>query len=1799
MAAVSHSDSKGMYSWWWDSHISPKNSKWLQENLTDMDSKVKQMIKLIEEDADSFARRAEMYYKKRPELMKMVEEFYRAYRALAERYDHATGVIRQAHRTMAEAFPNQVPPMLADDLPATSADSEPRTPDMPHPSRAFLDPDELQKDAPGLSPSHFHAIKRNGAFTEESDSAISRRGLKQLNDLFMPGEHGKFTEGRARKGLNFRDVEESNRQNNGSHDSGDQVLSESDRVTKAESEILALQRALAKLEAEKEDGLLQYHKSLERLSKLELEVSRAQEKSLALDERANNAESEVQTLKEALTKLQAEREASLLRYQQYLEKISDLEKIIFSVQKDAGELNQRVIRSETESESLKRDLARAEAEKEDALVRYKECLETLSRLEERLVKAEEEARRITEQAGKAENEIEAMRLEIAKLTGEKEDAALRYQQCLEIISSLEHKLSCAQEEVLRLNNKIDDGVEKLKNSEQKCLLLGTSNHTLQSECESLAQKIGSQSEELSEKQKELGRLWTCIQEERLRFVEAETAFQTLQNLHSQSQEELRSLAAELHNKADILENVESRKQALEDQVKKVKEENNILNELKLSSSLSINNLQDEIFNLRQTIEKLEQEVELRVDERNALQQEIYCLKQELNDVNIRHDAMMEEIGSTGLNPEGFGSSVKKLQDENSKLKETCEANRSERATLLEKLEIMERLLEKNAVLENSLSDLNAELESVREKVQLLEETCQSLLEEKSTLAAEKATLFSELQTTTEKLEELSDKNNLLENSLFDVNAELEVLRVKSKSLEDSCLLLDHDKSNLISEKETVISQLNITHQTVKNLEKQYSELEQKHLELRGEKESALQKVEELLVSLYAEREEHSRIVQLSESQLADKELQVNFLQEDANCMRKEYGEEQDRSVHAQIEIFILQKCIQDLEEKNFSLLVESQRLLEASKMSERLISKLENENFQKQVNINSLSEKLRIPRVGLLQVLKTLDIDSEHLFEDIEQDQMLVNYVHGKLLETQKYNGTIFNESQQLAIENSVLTAFLGQLKLKVEKLVTERESLDERFRVQSDQFSALQIEVQEILEKNRELKLTIGKGEQRMVAMESEKENLCKLLLDLEGAHKSLQEECCKTFEEKKSLMGRCLDLDEEKNKLEEEIRVMIHETMAQSNISLIYQNIVFEKLLALKELSKDLDRLCSVNNDLEEKLKVVVGKLEDLQRENTLLKESFVMSNVELQLVESVNDELNCQIRTVKELLSQKENELFEAVEMFSALLNEKTELQRMVEDLRSKCSEATVVHEDQANQILKLSSEKDRQNEELECLCEVNQKLESKMRQLCGELEETKRREEKLSNQLHKGTKEIEFWEIQAASLYSELQISSVNETLFEGKVHELADACKSLEYGSNLKGIESERLKETVNNLEGENGILRDQLAAYFPAVSTLKDSITSLEMRTLERTKPHDYDKSKVVASDALVDFHDMQKRINAIEIAVRQMNEQFKPKDREIQELKYRISWNQENEASKHVMDEGKEYRYRLADTQVGKSTADIPVAENQVLTKDIILDQMSECSSYGLSRRETLEADDQMLELWETADRDGSIGVSVGKVKKVAAGKSKHLSVESLVEKDLSVDKLEISKRSTEPREEANKRKILEKLNSDAQKLANLQITVQDLMKKVEITEKSTMGKDIEYGTVKGQLEATEEAIMKLFEANRKLTKSVEEGNSSLIGKPAAESDESGSFSRRRVSEQARRGSEKIGRLQLEVQRLQFLLLKLDDEKESKGKTKIADRSPRVLLRDYLYGGTTRTHPKRKKKGQFCACVKPPTKGD
>ncbi|GMH20680.1 hypothetical protein Nepgr_022521 [Nepenthes gracilis] len=109
-------------------------------------------IKLIVEDADSIARRDDMCYRKRPELLKLVEEFYRAYSSLAERYNGARGQLLQAHQTR-DASHSQVSFLFADDAPSTS---EQHTPFTRFP---------------------IHAFDR-----EESATTLSKKGLKHQEE---------------------------------------------------------------------------------------------------------------------------------------------------------------------------------------------------------------------------------------------------------------------------------------------------------------------------------------------------------------------------------------------------------------------------------------------------------------------------------------------------------------------------------------------------------------------------------------------------------------------------------------------------------------------------------------------------------------------------------------------------------------------------------------------------------------------------------------------------------------------------------------------------------------------------------------------------------------------------------------------------------------------------------------------------------------------------------------------------------------------------------------------------------------------------------------------------------------------------------------------------------------------------------------------------------------------------------------------------------------------------------------------------------------------------------------------------------------------------------------------------------------------------------------------------------------------------------------------------------------------------------------------------------------------------------
>ena len=116
---------------------------------------------------------------------------------------------------------------------------------------------------------------------------------------------------------------------------------------------------------------------------------------------------------------------------------------------------------------------------------------------------------------------------------------------------------------------------------------------------------------------------------------------------------------------------------------------------------------------------------------------------------------------------------------------------------------------------------------------------------------------------------------------------------------------------------------------------------------------------------------------------------------------REFEEELDKVLNVQVEILVLHKFIQDMEEKNYSLLIECQKHTEASRLSEKLISELETENPEQRVEAEFLLDKIEKLRKGIYQAFKTLQINLDNVQEErIEQEQILLQHIIGNIVHT-------------------------------------------------------------------------------------------------------------------------------------------------------------------------------------------------------------------------------------------------------------------------------------------------------------------------------------------------------------------------------------------------------------------------------------------------------------------------------------------------------------------------------------------------------------------------------------------------------------------------------------------------------------------------------------------------------------------------------------------------------------------------------------------------------------------------------
>ncbi|XP_042377363.1 protein NETWORKED 1B-like isoform X1 [Zingiber officinale] len=986
MATLSEAESRRLYSWWWDSHIIPKHSKWLQDNLADIDDKVKAMIRLVEEDADSFAKKAEMYFKKRPELMKLVEEFYRGYRALAERYDHATGALRQAHRTIAEAFPNQIPFDLFDEY--LSLDAETNNPEMP----------------------------QGNSHADHADN--------DLDATFMESEEGKVSEYRL------------------------------------------LQKEIVRLSTENQE--LKKQISLE-------------------SARADKNEGEVQRLKEIYSAAKFEKEESLTRYLESMTRISDLE-----------------------------------------------------------------------------DEVSHTKAELKKL---------------------------GEEMIL--------GATCLNNTEERRLALEKANRSLNLELDLLKKKMEHQQEELNQKGLELEILNVSLEDKDQRNVEAEIACQLIKKRHTDTLEEMRHQVLELEMEVEKLKDVD-------EELKKIREENVKLIEEQFSSSLKIFSLQDENFFLMDLKRKLEDEADLHMDEKEALQIQLDCLTQERDDLVVKCHALTDELQGVNLNVESLQTLIEDLRDANLELRDTIMENEDERTLYMLNLNHKQTMSKEIQVLEATLSNVNAELDRLRRKVDELEDSSAHLCGRISIYLAEKASLLSQLKAANQQIEKLSKKNAFLENSQSDMNVELEDLRRKLKSAKESCKSLGNEKLRLLSENSTLKSQVESFKQNLQSLEGRYSEIESKSTNLEREKDSILRQIEELQDLLIMEKKENRNIFQSSKIQQNALENQILHLQGQARQWEENFQMEHHHIVDAQIEIFILQKCLSDMREVNLNLSFSSQKQEYELRCAEKLMLKLEQECLKLESKITSLTEHNTKVRDWLHVIIRSLRKDLEHASLDNSEDELVLQLILRELKQMQQTNSEVQDEKQYMFQEKSAVINLLQQFGKYVTELREEKTILERESEVRAENLTQIKCKNAEILATSELLRNEMQASNEREEALKIEVDLLFRQLACLQKTHSTLQTDCFEALEENKSLCRKLYNSRDNDDKLEEENNLLM-EFIALDCLSVVCRSLISEINSALNLLINENNNLHKSNSKLELENTLVNGKIVMLEDENTHLKDSL----------------------------------------------------------------------------------------------------------------------------------------------------------------------------------------------------------------------------------------------------------------------------------------------------------------------------------------------------------------------------------------------------------------------------------------------------------------------------------------------------------------------------------------------------------------------------------------------------------------
>ncbi|ERE69458.1 myosin-1 [Cricetulus griseus] len=786
----------------------------------------------------------------------------------------------------------------------------------------------------------------------------------------------------------------------------------------------------------------------------------------------------------------------------------------------------------------------------------------------------------------------------------------------------------------------------------------------------------------------------------------------------------------------------------------------------------------EMANMKEEFEKAKENLAKAEAKRKELEEKMVALMQEKNDLQLQ---VQSEADSLADAEERCDQLIKTKIQLEAKIKEVTERAEDEEEINAELTAKKRKLEDECSELKKDIDDLELTLAKVEkekhatenkvknltEEMAGLDETIAKLTKEKKALQEAHQQTLDDLQAEEDKVNTLTKAKIKLEQQVDDLEGSLEQEKKIRMDLERAKRKLEGD---LKLAQESTMDVENDKQQLDEKLKKK--EFEMSNLQSKIEDEQALgMQLQKKIKELQARIEELEEEIEAERASRAKAEKQRSDLSRELEEI-SERLEEAGGATSAQIEMnkkreAEFQKMRRDLEEATLQheATAATLRKKHADSVAElgeqidnlqRVKQKLEKEKSEMKMEIDDLASNMEViskSKGNLEKMCRTLEDQVSELKTKEEEQQRLINELtaqRGRLqTESGEYSRQLDEKDSlvsQLSRGKQAFTQQIEELKRQLEEEIKAKSALAHALQSSRHDCDLLREQYEEEQEAKAELQRAMSKANSEVAQWRTKYEtDAIQRTEELEEAKKKLAQRLQDAEEHVEAVNAKCASLEKTKQRLQNEVEDLMID-VERTNAA----------CAALDKKQRNFDKILA---EWKQKYEETHAELEASQKESrSLSTELFKIKNAyeesldQLETLKRENKNLQQEISDLTEQIAEGGKRIHELEKIKKQIEQEKSELQAALEE-----AEASLEHEEgkilriqlELNQAAMMAEELKKEQDTSAHLERMKKNLEQTVKDLQHRLDEA----EQLA--LKGGKKQIQKLEARVRELEGEVE------------------------------------------------------------------------------------------------------------------------------------------------------------------------------------------------------------------------------------------------------------------------------------------------------------------------------------------------------------------------------------------------------------------------------------------------------------